>query len=130
MSEAKFTKGPWVVYECDDCHGRQDYDSLVIGMDSFNEMPSCYSSIHRIEIPCALGDEEGEANAHLIAQAPAMYEMLESASNELYALINEVNKLRMTKVHSQTETPPDLHDMETCYLIGKLLAAARGEKCE
>jgi len=56
-----------------------------------------------------------------------MYEMLESACSELYSLINEVNKEMLSKVHSQTEAPPDLHDMETCHLIQQLLKRARGE---
>ncbi len=75
---------------------------------------------------CCSG-ESARKVASLVSKAPKMYEMLESAGREIYMLINEVNKLRMTQVNSQTETPPDLHDMETCYLIGSLLAEARGE---
>ena len=65
--------------------------------------------------------------AHLIATAPEMYEMLESAKNEIYQLIDEVNDQRASKITSTTENEPDYHDQETVYLIDQLLAKARGE---
>lgn len=61
-------------------------------------------------------------------QRDELIEVLESAGNEIYMLINEVNKLRMMQVNSTTETPPDLHDMETCHVIGKLLSTIKEQK--
>ena len=131
MSEAKFTKGVWIadirggccaVYEksresdTQGCHFDDDRNIY------YSSHGASYNGHHWIMSP------ESIANAHLIAAAPEMYEMLESASKELYQLINEINKHRMTQVNSGTETPPDLHDMETCHLIGVLLAKARGEQ--
>ena len=77
------------------------------------------------------GDGKAPERAKYIANATNnfadMYEMLEGACNELYKLINEVNKQKLSSVNSQTETPPDLHDMETCYSIHQLLKRTRGE---
>lgn len=71
--------------------------------------------------------KEREANAHLIAAAPEMYEMLEIASRELLTLIDEVNDQRASQITSATETEPDYLDAETVHLIQLLLAKARGE---
>lgn len=125
MSEVKFTKGPWgvAINSAGSVEVVFKGGSPVRGDEYLSIMPR--SSVS--------GDEDvnsGEtatANAHLIKSAPKMYEMLGIASREIYQLINEVNKLRMSEVNCATETPPDLHDMETCHLIAELLAEARGE---
>lgn len=70
MSEAKFTKGPWVA-------GRKDMASIVDGVDS----KWIYSGDEYVAI--ASGRVTGTwetviANAHLIAAAPELYDLLES----------------------------------------------------
>lgn len=71
-----------------------------------------------------------EEKANRYEQSKAMYEMLESVSRELYMLIDEVNDQRASHIHSQTETPPDYHDMQTIHEIQVLLAKARGENTD
>lgn len=63
-------------------------------------------------------------------QRDELVALLDSAGKELYMLINEVNKLRMMQVNSTTETPPDLHDMETCHVIGRMLSTIKEQKDE
>ena len=117
----KFTKGPWSQSHRKDKSG--GYSTEVY--DSNGET---ICTLDWYVAPTEKGfTTNRDENARLIACAPDMYEMLESACSELYSLINEVNKERLSKVHSQTETPPDLHDMETCNLIQQLLKRARGE---
>ena len=124
MSEAKFTKGVWFIEK--DGNWNDDCWAISVKRDYDDSIHHCFAEVtYKMEYEHS--NPELEANAHLIAAAPEMYEMLESASKELYQLINETNKHRMTQVCSAIETPPDLHDMETCYLIDKLLAKARGE---
>lgn len=108
----KFTPGPWVNNEQGFLIGKNGSPVKVSGLGSLQSFDN---------------RDEHKANAELMKCAPDMYEMLESTCSELYSLINEVNKERLSKVHSQTETPPDLHDMETCHLIQQLLKRARGE---
>ena len=116
--KTKFTTGPWVV--------NNGSESRFLQSKITTKSKGCDVVICDTPSPY-FGEDVSRANAHLIACAPDMYEMLESACSELYGLINEVNKERLSKVHSQTETPPDLHDMETCHLIQQLLKRARGE---
>lgn len=59
MSETKFTKGPW---EFD------KYRNLKAGGNDLK--------VEGVSIPCGHSSDEVEANMNLIAQAPAMYEML------------------------------------------------------
>lgn len=109
MSE--FTKGPWKFNAHDgsvtDCT-KAESEIAIVSMGGWDELGVDFS------------------NANLIACAPEMYEMLESTCGELWGLINEVNKQRLISVNSQTETPPDLYDMESCHLIQRLLKRARG----
>lgn len=108
MSEAKFTKGPWEVFTEDSWHGRINYDEVVIGMDSYIEDPSNYYCSHKIVIDgVETSDKEGMANAHLIAAAPEMYELLNSI-HEWSIIHGEIG----------------VFDKE----IDNLLAKARGEK--
>ena len=78
MSESKFTKGSWVGFnngEWSDC-GAWSVD---------NDEASSYSNVAVnvgnvticLVVSDSLDDEEMEANAHLIAAAPEMYELLE-----------------------------------------------------
>lgn len=83
MSEAKFTKGEWVA-------GRADMATYVDGYPS--------KWIFADDQYCAIASgyditdwEEVMANAHLIAAAPEMYEMLESLRED-YGLLTDVGK--------------------------------------
>lgn len=78
MSEPKFTKGEWVVYDKSMDWGNVGFDELVIGMDSFNQDWRDHYCSHKIIINDT--EEEARANAHLIASAPAMYKALEALS--------------------------------------------------
>ncbi len=104
MSDTKFTKGEWIVYDSSMDWGNVNRDELVIGMDSFNHDWTDHYCAHKITI----GDDEGEAraNAHLIAAAPEMYEMLATIEND------------------SGQVPAWLWDK-----IQSTLAKARGEKC-
>ena len=125
----KFTKGEWIAYLHDDDEDfRGNWNQVIIGMGSYNNDPSNHYCAHKVIIDGVEDtDFEGIANAHLIAAAPDMYEMLESALGEMTVLIEEVNASRLSKINSWTETPPDKHDQETLHLIQCLLAKARGE---
>lgn len=88
MFEAKFTKGPWVA--------RGSTPSRIYGMfraDKEVLVAACGSVI-----------EQAGANAHLIAAAPEMYDMLHSIENDA------------------NQIPPFLWDK-----IQVVLAKARGE---
>lgn len=68
MSEVKFTKGPWAIeYDNADEYG---------GNQWYNVGPAKVVISYAIS---ATEREEWDANAHLIAAAPEMYEALESA---------------------------------------------------
>lgn len=117
VSEEKFSKGDWFIDK-----------SYATWLDI------CANDVHVCEVDSRSVAGEivptGEqlANAHLIAAAPEMYRMVESLKSELYQMIDELNDQRLNTVHSQTETPPDLIDMESISLADKLLAKARGER--
>ena len=83
MSKAKFTKGEWIAY----FHANDDfgggYDQVVIGMDSYNDDPRNHYCAHKVIIDGVEDtDEEGIANAHLIAAAPDMYDLLSTIEND------------------------------------------------
>lgn len=61
------------------------------------------------------------------ARADELYEALESTNQELYFVINELNKYKTKDVRCDQLDPPDLHDMETCHLNAKLLDKSRTE---
>ncbi len=79
MSEAKFTKGPWVVYDeavsvsfyGTECRPGVESDAgeviIVFGSDKYD----C-SGVH------GETQDQVKANAHLIAAAPEMYEFIKS----------------------------------------------------
>ena len=99
-----FTKGKWFVHTMD--------PTVVI-------IPGGGFDINAIP--------DAEANAHLIAAAPDMYKMIMSLSNELYMAIDEINGQRLSRANCQTESQPDLWDMESLHDAEVLLAKARGE---
>lgn len=80
MSDAKFTKGEWVVYRESDWYGNQDYDEIVIGAGTYNENPYDHYCCHKIVIECDDSDAEAIANANLIAKSPKMYTKLKELS--------------------------------------------------
>ena len=75
----KFTKGEWIVYDKNDDWGNIRGEELVIGMSSYNEDYTNHYCSHKITIES--DEDESRANAHLIAAAPDMYEMLEMLVN-------------------------------------------------
>lgn len=115
MSDTKFTKGPWYVPDPD------ENTPLQIVSSGAKRGVTTMFDFEDIEYP------EDIANAHLMAAAPEMYEMLESALDEMNMLINEVNSQRTSKITSLTESEPDYHDGQTLYEIHQLLTKARGE---
>ena len=91
MSEAKFTKGEWSI------HGdwgikAEGVNDCIATFEHFDQRP-----------------EWAFANAHLIAAAPEMYEMLDEVLNVLGHELNPTNKSYIKA-------------------IKELLAKARGEK--
>ena len=75
----KFTKGDWIVYDRTMGWGNIRGEELVIGMGSYNEDYTYHYCSHKITIES--DEDEARANAHLIAAAPDMYEMLEMLVN-------------------------------------------------
>lgn len=76
MTDTMFTKGPWkLVFSEGDGH--------VISMGTRINSKGCYKSHHIIEYDHCLYPEDGEqfqeadANAHLVAAAPDLYEALD-----------------------------------------------------
>ncbi len=90
MNKAKFTSGEWFADKPDSSNGWWDVNS-----DANGEVAVCYDA------------ETAKFDAHLIAAAPKMYEMLD----EIY-----------TSACMTGETSETLED------IKQLLAQARGEK--
>ena len=102
--KTKFSKSPWMVTP----QGPADANGMGI---------------------CSMwGDgEELRANVDLIAAAPDMYKMIDDLTIELKHAIDEVNGSRMMQINSQTETPPDMWDMQSLHEAQLLLKKARGE---
>lgn len=108
MSKAKFTKGEWLGFK--DGKWQSDYVNDYT-LDGDNN-PSW------VQVTCdgqavAIVPNHGntlDANAHLIAAAPEMYEMLDEVLNVLGHELNPTNKSYIKA-------------------IKELLAKARGEKC-
>ena len=102
MSEAKFTKGEWEVSS----------DGLSVGVGGF-KVARAFSGC---ATPYFL---ETTKNAHLIAAAPEMYEMLEKSLNEIYILVGKVNE--------KNAGFTNYDDMHMVREIKFLIAKARGE---
>lgn len=80
MSKTKFTKGEWVVRASGEF---DDEDNFIVSMDSHIKDNSDYMAKHRVVIDGSWGgDDEAIANAHLIAAAPEMYDLLTSIEND------------------------------------------------
>lgn len=78
MSEAKFTKGDWVIYPLED---DKEYirirGSVVGGRFKIADVRDLHLHHDEKQAWCKCEREESMANAHLIAAAPEMYEILE-----------------------------------------------------
>ena len=103
MSESKLTEGEWFVHTMD--------PTVIILPDGGFDI---------------VGLPNAKANAHLIASAPDMYQMIESLTSELNAAIDEVNTMRDIH-HTDNMTPADHWDKESLHDAQVLLAKARGE---
>ncbi len=80
MSEAKFTKGPWGVFD----NGAGSIE--IVFKDGNSLRGREYLRINPVsskdDCECIHSGETAEANAHLIAASPKMYEMLSKLVNE------------------------------------------------
>ena len=74
----QFTKGPWELFLTGDERG------IYIGLDLFGLSSKVVTTVDCDDLPKA----EAQANAHLIAAAPELYEALKGASE----LINRILK--------------------------------------
>lgn len=79
MSEAKFTPGPWHVGPVDDTRVEDSYGNEVAQIDGDYNHPDTWPIM--------------EANAHLIAAAPDLYEALETLMEEYSKVIREYKGL-------------------------------------
>jgi hypothetical protein len=108
MSEAKFSKGPWAVSQS--CTGSFD---VVFNVDSLptpcrnDEYLNFTPVSHSYEGENLFKGDTAKANAHLIAAAPEMYEMLE--------MLNSM------------PTDGAKEFLESSNAVTELLAKARGE---
>lgn len=102
MSDAKFTKGPWVKV-------KRRYDS-AFAVESDNTGFGVCTTV--------LNEDTDAANAHLIAAAPEMYAMLEKAMAEIDWLDEFIHSERGVGKREEPEMVAE---------IKKLLAKARVE---
>ena len=98
MTERKWTPGPWYVSNM----------SEIFHGDDCN-LADCWS------VHADIDEDECEANAHLIAAAPDMYDALESAEESIATFIG---------VHGY---PTDSGAGEILRQVSAALAKARGE---
>lgn len=111
MSEAKFTKGDWIAFK----DGKwSDCGSWSADNDEVSSYSNVAVNVGNVTICLVVSeswdDSEMEANAHLIAAAPKMYEMLEQLSNSIPTVCEN---------HEQFCLRIEIND---------LLAEVRGEK--
>ncbi|MBS1035025.1 hypothetical protein [Gluconobacter cerinus] len=106
MSEAKFTKGPW------HCHRNTSF--WEFGCDERGQLGDVCASAFTPEGRAPDAEETMEANAHLIASAPELYEALRMAAKDLN-----------TAAHFLPDTGLAL--LETVKQAHAALAKARGE---
>ncbi len=103
MSEAKFTKGEWVVKGSSMSMGANYRGSFSIESNDFSGNISTAN----------------EANKSLIEAAPKMYEALQRTNEELAFVIDRYNK--------RVKDPANFIDAQTCHENQMLLAKARGK---
>lgn len=83
MSEAKFTKGPWIAF-----YPHELINSDHVSVESDDGKQICISEVYKSNL------DERTANANLIAAAPEMYEMLQ-AVNEWHILQGEIGPFQV-----------------------------------
>lgn len=106
MSEAKFTKGPW------HCHRNTSF--WEFGCEERGQLGDVCATAFTLEGRALDAEESMEANAHLIAAAPELYEALRMAAKDLN-----------TAAHLLPYIGPTL--LETVKQAHAALAKARGE---
>jgi hypothetical protein len=109
----QFTKGPWVKEV-----SKSRIDILTNGGWDKGQPWIASVFVNHVDV----SQEAGEANAHLIAAAPDMYEALEQAQKVL-AMFIEPNAIQQTTVINAYAKA-----IEAEYKARKALAKARGEK--
>ena len=87
MSEAKFTKGEWIIGKTED-----DYKALSIDIECSGGLTEL-ASISGV-IDCRYECEESKANANLMSAAPNMLEALLSIENDNGAIPEAIWDLR------------------------------------
>jgi len=103
MATKKFNQGDWAIHRHPD-----KYSVQIIGISTGGEHEDNFASCK-----VTLYNQESDANANLIAQAPAMYRMLQEQS-ELMKMLDP-------------QTHPNIEIDAVKYDIDELLAKARGE---
>jgi hypothetical protein len=106
MSETKFTPGPWHKDERSDVYVRDSEGDYIAG--TYAPMPKRKRA-----------KGENEANAHLIAAAPDMYEELECA--------RDVFRFYQSHHEFKGGTEKAIWNKEIADRIDRLLAKARGD---
>ena len=130
--EVKFTPGPWRIFG-ESCTGEIDIvGPLHTASSEWEDDGGIY---HQWIAGAYLGLEEAEANARLIAAAPAMYEVLEWVANQLIPAlvpppaddfsIMPLADLERWAINTR-QTREQIRGWYTAVLE-PLLAAARGE---
>jgi len=110
MSEAKFTKGEWLILPLEDDKEYIRIRGTVLGGRYKIANVTDLKFHHDGKEWCKRERGESLANANLIAAAPDMYELLDEVS---HVLGHELNPTSKTYIKA----------------IKELLAKARGEKC-
>ncbi len=108
MTEAKFTKGKWFIEK--DAYWNDDCWAISVKRDYDDSVHHCFAEV-TYKMEHEESNPELEANAHLIAAAPEMYEILEKIMKHLN--------------HGSGDAMEYLNNSDYC--INKLLAKARGE---
>lgn len=90
MRVEKFTPGPWKHLETK--QSNSDRSSIFSILQTDNEFSATYGYIADVYVGCVGSQEttleEGDANAHLIAAAPELYEALYELTDLVDALVS------------------------------------------
>lgn len=114
MAEAKFTKGEWFIEK--DANWNDDCWAISVKRDYDDSIHHCFAEV-TYKMEHEVRNIELEANAHLIAAAPEMYEEIE---REYSALLHEIQNCINPEKVKILRTVADRKS--------KILAKARGEQ--